>query len=83
MKALIIGGLLLIVGLLIAVSGADFQTDSANLFGFTIIDQNDHVQQVRYAFWSGVALSLMACGMIVLVFFLPNWNKSPKGNAVQ
>lgn len=83
MKApLILGGLLLFTGLLIALSGSHVQADSANLFGFTIIDQSDHVRQVMHAFWLGVALSLMLSGLAVLVFLLPSWKKSQSGNAV-
>lgn len=72
----ILGCIFFIVGLFI-YSGLSFsQPDQANLFGFTVIDADDHRAQVLTALWMGASFALMCCGVLVVIASLPFREKS-------
>lgn len=69
MKApVILGGLFLVAGLAIHANLTFFTPDQTSIFGFDVIDAEDHRNQVLTAMWSGVAVTLEVCGVLVLVF---------------
>lgn len=78
-RTLLVGGLFFVAGLILYLFNGLPSLDSTQILGYSVVDHDTHMAQVRGALLVGVSFTLMACGSIVA--FL-SWDFSNRGTSV-